>query len=206
MTKLGLKTGSVSFHSGPVAPRPSPPLVSTGHGSARQQPWPGPLALCWPPVCGSPGTHAGGIPTDSLRKHRAQRDRPPPAGHLAPRTSAQSARPTHVPPRPPCELEPARFACGRCPLNSFSLGVIFLTNPPPPRPFPGMLLGPRRKQTWRMEVLRRKGPDVFMERGRIFSYPPLDRDFAAQAFSRNFSFISDVMDQSSGVLLPLPNL
>lgn len=89
MTKLGLKTGSVSFHSGPVAPRPSPPLVSTGHGSARQQPWPGPLALCWPPVCGSPGTHAGGIPTDSLRKHRAQRDRPPPAGH--PRPSYQRA-------------------------------------------------------------------------------------------------------------------
>lgn len=84
MTKLGLKTGSVSFHSGPVAPRPSPPLVSTGHGSARQQPWPGPLALCWPPVCGSPGTHAGGIPTDSLRKQRAQRDRPPPAGHPRP--------------------------------------------------------------------------------------------------------------------------
>lgn len=205
MTKLGLKTGSVSFHSGPVAPRPSPPLVSTGHGSARQQPWPGPLALCWPPVCGSPGTHAGGIPTDSLRKHRAQRDRPPPAGH--PRPSYQRAVCTShaCPSSAALRVRTCSFCLWQVSFEQLlSRGHFF--NQPPPRPFPGMLLGPRRKQTWRMEVLRRKGPDVFMERSRIFSYPPLDRDFAAQAFSRNFSFISDVMDQSSGVLLPLPNL
>lgn len=205
MTKLGLKTGSVSFHSGPVAPRPSRHWSAPDTALHVSSPGPGPWR-CAGHRCAA---HQGHTQAASRQTRFGSAEPsvtgPRPQDTLAPRTSAQSARPTHVPPRPPCELEPARFACGRCPLNSFSLGVIFLTNPPP-RPFPGMLLGPRRKQTWRMEVLRRKGPDVFMERGRIFSYPPLDRDFAAQAFSRNFSFISDVMDQSSGVLLPLPNL